>query len=153
MCHWLHDITLSSNASELLGICFPSILVVVLVLIIIKHAAVRFEIHSNCFNFYFISFKLYFILLTPFFIRAAGSSITNHMLKTTKLLSYELLFARNLPLCSKAMNRPSGSGSFEVLTLGLTLGNGSRTDFGASQCIPMGSCRCRCRLTLGVFIP
>ena len=40
---------------------------------------------------------------------------------------------------------------FEVLTLGLTIGNGSRTDFQASQCIPMGPCRCR--LTLGVFIP
>ena len=32
-------------------------------------------------------------------------------------------------LHSKAMNRPSGSGSFEILTLGLTLGNGSGTDF------------------------
>ena len=47
------------------------------------------------------------------------------------------------------MPTPSVSGSFEVLTLGLTLGNGSGTDFGASQCIPMGPCR----LTLGVFIP
>ena len=45
----------------------------------------------------------------------------------------------------------SGSGSFEVLTLGLTLGNGSLTDSGASQCIPIGPCRCR--LTIGVFIP
>ena len=45
---------------------------------------------------------------------------------------------------------PTPSVSFEVLTLGLTLGNGSGTDFGASQCIPMGPCRCR--LTLGVFI-
>ena len=45
------------------------------------------------------------------------------------------------------MNRPSGSGSgsFEVLTVG----NGSGTHFGASQCIPMGPCR----LTLGVIIP
>ena len=43
------------------------------------------------------------------------------------------------------------SGSFEVLTLGLTLGNGSGTDFGASQCIPIGPWHCRCRLTLGVF--
>ena len=42
------------------------------------------------------------------------------------------------------MNRPSGSGSFEVLTLGLTLRNGSGTDFGASQCISNG--------TYGVFI-
>ena len=47
----------------------------------------------------------------------------------------------------------SGSGSFEVLTLGLTLDNGSGTDFGASQSIPMGPCRCHCRLTLGVFMP
>ena len=49
------------------------------------------------------------------------------------------------------MPTPSVSGSFKVLTLGLTLGNGSGTDFGASQWIPMGPCRCR--LTLGVFIP
>ena len=34
-----------------------------------------------------------------------------------------------------------------IVTLLLTLGNGSGTDFGASQCIPMGPCRCRCRLT------
>ena len=27
----------------------------------------------------------------------------------------------------------------------LTLGNGSGTDFGASQCIAMDLCRCRCR--------
>ena len=59
---------------------------------------------------------------------------------------------------TKGMNTPSGSGSgtFEVLTLGLTLGNGSGTDFGASQCIPMGPCRWRrryrWRLTLGVGI-
>ena len=43
----------------------------------------------------------------------------------------------------------SGSGSFEVLLLHLLLGNWSGTNFGASQCIPMGSWR----LTLGVFIP
>ena len=36
-----------------------------------------------------------------------------------------------------------------MVTLGMTLGNRSGTDFGASQCIPMGPCR----LTLGVFIP
>ena len=38
------------------------------------------------------------------------------------------------------MNTPSVSvsSSFEVLTLGLTVGNVSGTDFGASQCIPMG---------------
>ena len=47
---------------------------------------------------------------------------------------------------AKGINTPSGS--FEVLTLGLMLGNGSGTDFGASQCIPMGPCR----LTLGVLI-
>ena len=53
----------------------------------------------------------------------------------------------------------SVGGSFETLTLGLTLGNGSGTDFGASQCIPIGPCDCRCRwcwrwrLTLGVSIP
>ena len=46
-----------------------------------------------------------------------------------------------------------GQWQFEVLTLGLTLGNGSGTYFQASQCIPMGPCRCPCRLTLGVFIP
>ena len=41
-------------------------------------------------------------------------------------------------------NRASSvNGSFEVLTLRLTLGNGSGTDFEASQCIPMGPCRCR----------
>ena len=43
----------------------------------------------------------------------------------------------------------SGSGSFEVLPLAMMLGNGSGTDFGASQCIPMGPCR----LTLGVVMP
>ena len=32
------------------------------------------------------------------------------------------------------------SGSFEVLTLAMMLGNGSGTHFGASQCIPMGPC-------------
>ena len=32
---------------------------------------------------------------------------------------------------AKGINIPSGS--FEVLTLGLTLGNGPGTDFGASQ--------------------
>ena len=37
------------------------------------------------------------------------------------------------------------SGSFEVLTLG----NGSGTHFGASQCIPIGLCR----LTLSVVMP
>ena len=44
---------------------------------------------------------------------------------------------------------------FEVVTLGLTLGNGYGTDFQASQCIPMGPCCCRLtrRLTFGVFIP
>ena len=42
----------------------------------------------------------------------------------------------------KGIHTPSGSvsGSFEVLTLGLMLGNGGRgggVDFQASQCIPM----------------
>ena len=32
------------------------------------------------------------------------------------------------------------------------LGNGSGTDFGASQCIPMGPCRLTLRLPLGVVI-
>ena len=45
------------------------------------------------------------------------------------------------------------SGSFEVLTLGLTLGNGSGTNFGESQCIPMGPCRLTRRLTLSVVMP
>ena len=40
------------------------------------------------------------------------------------------------------------SGSFEVLTLAMMLGNGSGTHFGASQCIPMGLCR----LTLGAVM-
>ena len=57
----------------------------------------------------------------------------------------------------KHTERQASSGSFEVLTLGLTLGNGSGTNFGASQCIPMGPCHCRrhwrCCLTLSVFIP
>ena len=47
------------------------------------------------------------------------------------------------------------SGSFEVLTLGLTLGNGSGTNFGASQCIPewdLAAAADSCRLMLGVFI-
>ena len=39
------------------------------------------------------------------------------------------------------------------LMLYMTLRNGSGTDFGASQCIPMGPCFLTCRLTLGVFIP
>ena len=52
------------------------------------------------------------------------------------------------------MNTPSvsGSGSFEVLLLAMMLGNGSGTHFGASQCIPMGPCRCRCHLTLSVVM-
>ena len=37
--------------------------------------------------------------------------------------------------------------------LALSLGNGSGTEFGASQCITMGPCRLTRRLTLGVFIP
>ena len=57
----------------------------------------------------------------------------------------------------KHTERQASSGSFEVLTLGLTLGNGSGTNFGASQCIPMGPWHCHwhwcCHLTLGVFIP
>ena len=43
------------------------------------------------------------------------------------------------------------SGSFEVLTLAMTLGNG--THFGASQCILMGPCSLTHRLTLGVVMP
>ena len=38
----------------------------------------------------------------------------------------------------KHTKRQASSGSFEVLTLAMTLGNGSGTHFGASQCIPMG---------------
>ena len=58
---------------------------------------------------------------------------------------------------SKGINTPSvkrqaSSGSFEVMTLGLTLENGSGTDFGASQCIPMGPCHLTRRLTLGVVM-
>ena len=45
------------------------------------------------------------------------------------------------------------SGSFEVLTLAMMLGNGSGTHFGASQCIPMGLCRLSRCLTLGVVMP
>ena len=54
---------------------------------------------------------------------------------------------------SKAMNTPSvsGSGSFQVLPLAMMLGNGSVTDFGASQCIPMGPCCLTRRLTLGGY--
>ena len=55
------------------------------------------------------------------------------------------------------MNTPSGSGSFEVLALGLTLGNGSGTDFQASQCIPIQVATLVSMLPLllplGVFIP
>ena len=50
------------------------------------------------------------------------------------------------------MNRPSGSDSFEVLTLELTLGNGSGTDFQASQCIPIQAATLALPLTLGVVI-
>ena len=57
----------------------------------------------------------------------------------------------------QAVNTPrgSGSGSFEVLTLGLTLGNGSGTDFQASQCIPIQAAMILSTLplALGVFIP
>ena len=42
----------------------------------------------------------------------------------------------------KHTERQASSGSFEVLTLVMTLGNGSGTHFEASQCIPMGPCRC-----------
>ena len=57
------------------------------------------------------------------------------------------------------MNTPSvsGSSSFEVLLLAMMLGNGSGTDFGASQCIPMGpyhlTRRLMLRLTLSVVMP
>ena len=53
------------------------------------------------------------------------------------------------------MNTPSvrGSGSFEVLLLAMTLGNGSGTHFGASQCIPIGPCRLTRHLTLSVVMP
>ena len=56
---------------------------------------------------------------------------------------------------TKAANTPSGSGSgsFEVLTLGLTLGNGSGTDFQVSQCIPMEAATLASTLPLGLFIP
>ena len=53
----------------------------------------------------------------------------------------------------KHTERQASSGSFEVLTLGLTLGNGSWTNFGVSQCIPMEPCHCHCHLMLGVFMP
>ena len=60
-----------------------------------------------------------------------------------------------LAIPTPRVKHQAARGSFEVLTLGSTLGNGSGTDFGASQCIPMGPCRWRWRyrLTLGVFIP
>ena len=87
MRHWLHDITLSSNASELLEICFPSILVVVLVLIIIKHATVCILIAFIL--FYFI---LFYFIDSKFLIRAAGSSVTKRHFSTTcqKLFNQEL---------------------------------------------------------------
>ena len=56
-----------------------------------------------------------------------------------------------LVLSCKHTKRQPPSSSFEVLTLGLMHENGSGTNFGASQCIPMGPCCCR--LTLSVFIP
>ena len=43
--------------------------------------------------------------------------------------------------------------TYTVLTLAMTLGNGSGTHSGASQCIPMGPCHLTRRLPLGVFIP
>ena len=67
-----------------------------------------------------------------------------------------------IPPCSNAVltynhTEHQRSGSFEVLTLAMMLGNGSGIHFGASQCIPMGPCHLtRClmlRLTLGVVIP
>ena len=48
-------------------------------------------------------------------------------------------FSLNFEWLAKGINTPSGT--FEVLMLGLILGNGSGTDFGVSQCIPMGPCR------------
>ena len=51
-----------------------------------------------------------------------------------------------------SVKRQASSGSFEVLTLAMTLGNGSGTHFGALQCIRMGPCRLKCRLTLGVVM-
>ena len=59
---------------------------------------------------------------------------------------------RMCPLSYNHTKRPR-SGSFEVLMLVMMLGNGSGTHFGASQCIPMGSCRLTRRLTLGVVMP
>ena len=46
-------------------------------------------------------------------------------------------FQRNI-IVLRATPSGSGSGSFEVLMLDLTIGNGSGTDFGTSQCIPVG---------------
>ena len=39
------------------------------------------------------------------------------------------------------------------MPLAIMLGDGSGTDFGASQRIPMGPCCLACRLTFGVFMP
>ena len=55
-------------------------------------------------------------------------------------------------ITTPSVKRQASSGSFEVLTLAMMLGNGSGTHFGASQCIPMGHCRLTLRLPLGVAI-
>ena len=57
------------------------------------------------------------------------------------------------------MNRPSGSVKIvmqvygSIVMLHMVLGNGLWTDFGASQCIPMGPCRLTRRLMLDVVMP
>ena len=55
---------------------------------------------------------------------------------------------------SKGISTPrvSGSGSFDVLPLWLMLENGSGTDFGTSQCIPMGPYHCRSTLGVGIAL-
>ena len=70
--------------------------------------------------------------------------------------THQCLFAG---MC-KGINTPSGiiSGTFEVLTLGMTLGNQSGTHSHASPLTCIGRWRCRCRyhcrwrLTLGMGI-
>ena len=58
-------------------------------------------------------------------------------------------------LTAKAVNTPSVKRKIYIESM-VTLGNGSGTDFGVSQCIPMGPChltrRLTLHLTLGVVI-
>ena len=66
----------------------------------------------------------------------------------------QILTSSKLSLNFLSYNRTERqrSGSFEVLTLAMILGNGSGTHFGASQCIPMGPCRLTRRLSLSLTL-